>query len=396
MFEGCVQHMSLLHKQHRLTGPLFKLNSRHLKLRIKKIKKEYRQVAAMEIVLLCCEQLPGVTILEIRNGQFNFHLAHIQQFVGLLKGNMEQRGVRRALVEYFNSPVGKVIGKSDGGDLLSAIQKGPLDKLLYAYRLKPREGGSPSRFVTMDGVRELVKEFPKADEAIRARLKWVLESGHLSFRPFSFAVSDQANESIRRAEKRPKISNEGVYVLKFTDGLKPSFYVGKSKDIGHRIQQHADGNGARCVSGRSFTKVRPVTNGTAYDMENWERNEVLELMYQYGINAVRGWKYTIATMSIEQKLSAFDDVCERFDLCRRCGRGTHFVRDCESLTTNRWADGLELRSMYHMQPTESGLNEALGKAVAEVEEERGKRLEAERRNSEAVRILLAQSNGGSV
>lgn len=199
-------------------------------------------------------------------------------------------------------------------------------------------------------------------------------------------------QTFLRAEKRPRISKEGVYVLKFTDSMKPSFYVGKSKDIGLRIQQHADGNGARCVSGRSFTEIRPVTAGTPSDMESWERNEVLELMYQYGINAVRGWKYTIANMPLAQKLSAFDDVCERFDLCRRCGRGTHFVRDCESLTTNRWADGLELRSVYHMQPIQNGLDEALEKAMAEVEEERRKRLEAERKNAEAVRILLAQAN----
>jgi hypothetical protein len=365
------------------------------------VKKEDRHVATMEIVRLCCEQLPEVAVIEIRNGQFKFHLFHIQQFVGLLKGNMERRGARRALVDYFNSPIGKAIGESDGGDLLSAIENERLNKLTYTYRLRQREGGSMSQFVTMDGVKELVKGFPKANEDIRSRLKWVLESGHLSFRPFSYAVpsngdniggSDPANECIQRAEKRPRISNEGVYVLKFTDGMKPSFYVGKSKDIGHRIQQHADGNGARCVSGRSFMKVRPVTNGTSFDMENWERNEVLELMYQYGINAVRGWKYTIANMSTEQKLSAFDDVCERFDLCRRCGRGTHFVRDCESLTTNRWADGLELRSAYHMQPIQNGLEEALGKAMSEVQAERSKRLEAERRNAEAVRILLAQAN----
>jgi hypothetical protein len=145
----------------------------------------------MEIVRLCCEQLPGVAILGIGSGQSKSYLFHIQQFVGLLKGNMERRGARRALVSYLSSPTGKTLKEQNGGDLLSAIQKGPLNKSLYTYRLKQREGGSSSQFVTMDGVKELLKGFPNAAESIKTRLDEVFESSSMSFLSFSPATLEQ-------------------------------------------------------------------------------------------------------------------------------------------------------------------------------------------------------------
>ena len=81
-------------------------------------------------------------------------------------------------------------------------------------------------------------------------------------------------------------------------------------------------------------------------MESWERNEVLTRMYEFGIENVRGWMYTLKTMPIEQKVSAFDQICEKFDFCRKCGRNGHFIRDCQSMSTDLWTCGMELRSSY--------------------------------------------------
>ncbi len=81
-------------------------------------------------------------------------------------------------------------------------------------------------------------------------------------------------------------------------------------------------------------------------MEAWEREEVLSRMHEFGVDNVRGWMYTFKTMPMEHKLSAFDQVCEMLDLCRKCGRNDHFVRDCTALSTDLWACGLELRVMH--------------------------------------------------
>lgn len=352
----------------------------------------------MEVSRLRCQQIPDVVFLGVVQGSSTTYLAHAQQFVGILKGSMERSRLSRALSSFLDSLSGKVLKESDGGDLLSAIQKGPLNKMLYSYSMQSSRRGSPSQFVTTNGMKELLNGFPAI--SVSASLNALYHDDSISSFSFTQCVSElctrkdneaRSDEFLRTTGKRSRQSKEGIYVLKFNDGVKPTFYVGKSKDIALRVQQHANGEGAGCVSGRSFTVVRPITSGTSADMESWERMEVLELMYQFGIDAARGWKYVFANMPLSQKLSAFDDVCERFDLCRRCGRGSHFVRECEALTTDRWTNGLELRSFYHMQPTQGDDHEALEKAKADAEEEREKRLDAERRNAEAVRILLASN-----
>ena len=81
-------------------------------------------------------------------------------------------------------------------------------------------------------------------------------------------------------------------------------------------------------------------------MESWERNEVLTRMHEFGIVNVRGWMYTFKNMPIEQKVSAFDQICEKFDFCRKCGRNSHFIRDCQSMSTDLWTCGMELRPSY--------------------------------------------------
>jgi hypothetical protein len=145
------------------------------------------------------------------------------------------------------------------------------------------------------------------------------------------------------ANANSSIKNSGIYVLRLDSKPTPSFYVGKATDIVHRIQQHTDGEGAYCITGEPFTRIEPLTKGSVDDMESWERNEVLTRMHEFGIDNVRGWMYTLKTMPMEQKMHAFDEICEKFDFCRKCGRNSHFIRDCHSMSTDLWTGGMELR-----------------------------------------------------
>ena len=126
----------------------------------------------------------------------------------------------------------------------------------------------------------------------------------------------------------------GVYALVASNGLE---YVGKSDDVNARIDVHRQGNGARCLDGASVTKVPLLTQGCAQDLESWERNETLTRMYRRGINSVRGWMFVSKTLSEEQTESAFNQVCERFDLCRKCGRNSHFASACFAKSKAQWA-----------------------------------------------------------
>lgn len=178
---------------------------------------------------------------------------------------------------------------------------------------------------------------------------------------------------------------KGIYVLQLDNKQPPSYYVGKSNDINQRIQQHTDGTGASCVAGEAFTSVEPLTKGSVDDMESWERNEVLTRMFEFGIDNVRGWMYTFKVMPIQQKVSAFDQICEKFDRCRKCGRGTHFVRDCQAMSADLWSCGMELRPAYNVMSTDQQME--LDAAVEERSRAETALAAAELRIAEAARVL---------
>ena len=151
-----------------------------------------------------------------------------------------------------------------------------------------------------------------------------------------FAKTTSSGEPLERS-KRPKHSdqNKGIYVLENESGY---FYVGKSNDISNRVEQHKTGNGALFVDTMGkFKRINPITSGSGDDMESWERNETLHRMWTHGIDQVCGWMFTTQYLSDEQKSDAFKQICEKFDLCRKCGRSSHFASECFAKSKDSWA-----------------------------------------------------------
>ena len=115
----------------------------------------------------------------------------------------------------------------------------------------------------------------------------------------------------------------GVYVLELPQGR---YYVGKSGNVEDRLEQHRGGTGASCAEG--FRRRVPPLTPPDDDAEAWERAETLARMRRHGISRVRGWMFTSPELTDAQREAAFSQVCERFDLCRRCGRAGHFATAC--------------------------------------------------------------------
>ena len=153
--------------------------------------------------------------------------------------------------------------------------------------------------------------------------------GRLGHRASScFAATHLRGWPLSTPRPRPKQAaaarRAGVYVLH--DGAG-GYYVGKSLDIDARVAQH---RAAAAAGGRpaDLVELPPETDGSADDLEAWERAETLHRMRKHGLRRVRGWRFTARVLPEEQRRAAFAEVCERFDLCRRCGAPSHFAARC--------------------------------------------------------------------
>ena len=129
----------------------------------------------------------------------------------------------------------------------------------------------------------------------------------------------------------PGPSAAGIYAIRARGGM---VYVGKSQNMARRLAEHQRGAG-----GARLTRLGLLTQGSVHDLESWERNEVLTRMLRYGLNSTRGWRFTRrGPLTRQERLAARADIMEKFDLCRRCGRASHFAAQCFARSAAAWCE----------------------------------------------------------
>ena len=142
--------------------------------------------------------------------------------------------------------------------------------------------------------------------------------------------SSQVDRARKIHKSQHTSQTKGVYVLR--NMSTDTFYIGKSNDVNRRMEQHRQEN-----DGEMLRQENNLTAGSTEDLESWERNEVLTRMYRHGMENVRGWRYTRrGPLTLDDKVSARNDIMEKFDLCRRCGRNNHFADKCFARTQAAW------------------------------------------------------------
>jgi hypothetical protein len=130
-------------------------------------------------------------------------------------------------------------------------------------------------------------------------------------------------------------SNTGVYVVELHGGR---YYVGQSGNIERRMLQHKGelrGGSAWTSEHGVVRRLQPKTPPQT-DLESWERSETLFRMKLHGVDAVRGWMYTSVELTQAQREHIFQQVCEKFGLCRVCGGGGHFASACTAKSRAIW------------------------------------------------------------
>jgi hypothetical protein len=113
-----------------------------------------------------------------------------------------------------------------------------------------------------------------------------------------------------------------IYVLKLEQN---KYYVGKTKNVAQRYQEHLQGLGSSWT--RKYKPVKldtVIENASPFD----EDKQVKIYMAQYGIENVRGGTYVAENLSEEQLQTLKAEIRSSNDLCNKCGRPSHFFKDC--------------------------------------------------------------------
>lgn len=124
------------------------------------------------------------------------------------------------------------------------------------------------------------------------------------------------------------MSNTNIYVLRLEGGR---YYVGKTDDVMIRYRQHLNGSGSTWTR-----KYKPVSlEKTIKNASPFEEDKVTkEYMSKYGIDKVRGGSYVQVELSPFHTDALNMEIRAAKDLCTRCGRNGHFVKDCYAKTDN--------------------------------------------------------------
>lgn len=132
------------------------------------------------------------------------------------------------------------------------------------------------------------------------------------------------------------MATTNIYILKLQNN---KYYVGKSNNIEMRFQQHLSGKGStwtKIYKPISIEKI--ISNASTFDEDKF----VKEYMSKYGIDNVRGGTYVSEELEEIQRYNLQKEIWGAKDLCTKCGRKGHFIKECYARTD---VDGYELESL---------------------------------------------------
>jgi len=120
------------------------------------------------------------------------------------------------------------------------------------------------------------------------------------------------------------MSTTNIYILRLEGGR---YYIGKSNNLEKRIQQHLNGTASAWT--RKYKPIcveKIIPNASVFDEDKYTK----EYMSKYSIDKVRGGSYVKIELDNFQKESLRREICGAKDLCVKCGKSDHFIKDCYS------------------------------------------------------------------
>jgi predicted GIY-YIG superfamily endonuclease len=119
---------------------------------------------------------------------------------------------------------------------------------------------------------------------------------------------------------------EYIYILKL---INNKYYIGKTTDVENRYQQHISGLGSIWTKKyKPLSIIKQVKSSSKFDEDKY----VKEYMSIYGIENVRGGTYASIKLDTNSIVSLQKELWHSKEACIRCGRDSHFVKDCYAKT----------------------------------------------------------------
>lgn len=156
----------------------------------------------------------------------------------------------------------------------------------------------------------------------------------------------------------PSQSTGGVYVLRLNnpgaDG-KPCYYVGHSRCIDTRVEQHATGVGAEWVKAHGGVAEVLAPLVPREEPHAWELRETVTRMITHGVANVRGSEWSNrASLNEDERSCVRMTAMALLNLCRSCGQLGHVAKGCTRPKMNWLVD---------CRGAATDLNRAIAKAL---------------------------------
>jgi predicted GIY-YIG superfamily endonuclease len=119
---------------------------------------------------------------------------------------------------------------------------------------------------------------------------------------------------------------EFIYILKLKNN---KYYIGKTQNVENRYEQHLNGNGSSWTKKyKPISIIKQIKSTSQFDEDKY----VKEYMSKYGIENVRGGTYSSIELDEVSLFQLQKELWHSKNLCTRCGRNSHFVKDCYAKT----------------------------------------------------------------
>lgn len=119
---------------------------------------------------------------------------------------------------------------------------------------------------------------------------------------------------------------EQIYILKLRGG---KYYIGKTRNIERRWEEHITGRGAGWTKKHiPISLIKTIKSTSQFDEDKY----VKEYIAKYGIENVRGGTYSNVVLDANSIAILEKEIRHSKNLCTRCGRDSHYIKDCYAKT----------------------------------------------------------------